>query len=269
MKTQMKTYKYPSAKSVVVSGDIHGDFNHLVFKMCVQYEMRDTLLIVAGDCGFGFESRNSYEEMAKRNSKRLSEANNWIVFVRGNHDNPAYFDGETFRHRRMMCVPDYSIIQACSHTILCVGGGISIDRVYRMDKWQADQKKRFRSHYTPSDDRLTKHYYWSNEAPVFDDAQLQEINEKFAIDIVITHTAPTFCELQNKNFLLQFAASDATLLDDVRAERATMDALYDRLRHDAHPLAHWFYGHFHQSWHSDVDGVKFSMLDVMEFREVR
>jgi hypothetical protein len=97
---------------------------------------------------------------------------------------------------------------------------------------------------------------------------LLEINEKFAIDIVITHTAPSFCELQNKNFLLQFAASDATLLDDVRAERATMDALYDRLCHDAHPLAHWFYGHFHQSWHSDMDGVMFSMLDVMEFREV-
>ena len=125
----MKLYKFPKAKSVVVSGDIHGDFNRLVFKMCVQYQMRDTLLIVAGDCGFGFESRNSYEDMAKRNSKRLSEANNWIVFVRGNHDNPAYFDGETFHHRRMMCVPDYSIIQACSHTILCVRGGISIDRV--------------------------------------------------------------------------------------------------------------------------------------------
>ena len=92
--------------------------------------------------------------------------------------------------------------------------------------------------------------------------------KKFAFDIVITHTAPSFCELQNKNFLLQFAASDDTLLDDVRAERATMDALYDRLRHDAHPLTHWLYGHFHQSWHSHVDGVMFSMLDVMEFREV-
>lgn len=33
---------FPSAKSVVVSGDIHGDFNHLVFKLCVQYQMRDT-----------------------------------------------------------------------------------------------------------------------------------------------------------------------------------------------------------------------------------
>ena len=97
---------------------------------------------------------------------------------------------------------------------------------------------------------------------------MHEINEKFAVDVVVTHTAPSFCELQNKNFLLQFAASDNTLLDDVRAERTTMDALYDRLRHDAHPLTHWFYGHFHQSWHSVIDGVMFSMLDVMEFREM-
>lgn len=168
----------------------------------------------------------------------------------------------------MMCVPDYSIIQACTHTILCVGGGISIDRNYRKDKWEAEQNKRFRSHRTTTDDRLTKQYYWADEAPVFDDTRLHDINEKFAIETVITHTAPSFCELQNKNFLLQFAASDATLLDDVHSERATMDALYDRLRHDAHPLTHWFYRHFHQSWHSAIDGVMFSMLDVMEFREV-
>lgn len=46
----------------------------------------------------------------------------------------------------------------------------------------------FRSHHIHTADRLPKHYYWSDEAPVFDDAQLHEINEKFAVDIVITHT---------------------------------------------------------------------------------
>lgn len=68
---------------------------------------------------------------------------------------------------------------------------------------------------------------------------------------------------------MQFAVSDPNLLDDVRAERTIMDNLYDRLRHDAHPLTQWYYGHFHQSWHIEMDGVMFSMLDVMEFREVR
>ena len=45
---------FPKAKGIVVSGDIHEDFTQLVFKCCVQYEMTDTLIIVAGDCGFGF-----------------------------------------------------------------------------------------------------------------------------------------------------------------------------------------------------------------------
>lgn len=85
------TLSFPKAKSVLVSGDIHGEFNQLVFKLCVQYSVRDTLLIVAGDCGFGFDSPGYYDEMVKKNSRRMSEANNWIVFVRGNHDNPAYF----------------------------------------------------------------------------------------------------------------------------------------------------------------------------------
>ena len=41
-------YSFPEAKSIVISGDIHGDFNELVYKLCIQYQMTDTLLIVAG-----------------------------------------------------------------------------------------------------------------------------------------------------------------------------------------------------------------------------
>ena len=52
---------FPEAKSIIVSGDIHGDFNLLVNKVCVQYQMRDTLVVVAGDCGFGFENKGYYE----------------------------------------------------------------------------------------------------------------------------------------------------------------------------------------------------------------
>lgn len=53
MKPWVLTYK--DAKSLVICGDIHGEFVPLVYEMCVQYGMRDTLVIVAGDCGFGFE----------------------------------------------------------------------------------------------------------------------------------------------------------------------------------------------------------------------
>ena len=93
-------YEFPDAKVIVVSGDIHGEFNQLVYKCCVQYRMTDTLIIVAGDCGFGFEQPGYYENVYNRNRERLSKSNNWIAFVRGNHDNPAYFNDYPIKHRR-------------------------------------------------------------------------------------------------------------------------------------------------------------------------
>ena len=85
-------FEFPKAKGIVVSGDIHGDFTQLVFKCCDQYCMTDTLIIVAGDCGFGFERPGYYENIYTKCNKKLSKANNWLLFIRGNHDNPAYFN---------------------------------------------------------------------------------------------------------------------------------------------------------------------------------
>lgn len=259
------TLSFPEAKGIVVSGDIHGNFNQLVFKLCIQYQMRNTVLIVAGDCGFGFEKQESYENMVKRNTKRMNEANNWIVFIRGNHDNPAYFDGYTFRHKRFIAVPDYTILQACSHTVLCVGGGISIDRQYRLQVWE---KKQVRSVSDSSANKLARNIYWDTEAPVFDKEEMIAISAKYAVDTVITHTAPSFCELLTKNNLNAWTAIDNNLLSDVTSERTTMDRFYDRLKADRHPVSHWFYGHFHQSWHSDINGTLFRMLDIMEFYQI-
>ncbi len=101
-------FEFPQVKGIVVSGDIHGDITPLVYKFCVQYGMTDTLIIVAGDCGFGFESPGYYEDIYKRCREKLSKANNWLVFIRGNHDNPAYFNSLPIKHQRWMTLPDYS-----------------------------------------------------------------------------------------------------------------------------------------------------------------
>lgn len=114
-------FEFPNANSIVVSGDIHGDFTQLVYKCCVQYGMTDTVIIIAGDCGFGFEKPECYED----------------------------------------------------------------------------------------------------------------------------------------------------LLDDVKRERKVMDDILGYLYAKNHPLRYWFYGHFHQSWHCEIDGVQYNMLDCVELREVR
>ena len=113
----MLTFNYTDAKCIVICGDIHGDFEEMVFKLCVQYGMTDTLLIVAGDCGFGFEKPGYYEQIFSKVSRRLTKANNWIAMIRGNHDDPAYLQEQTINHERFRCVPDYSIVTACRFSL--------------------------------------------------------------------------------------------------------------------------------------------------------
>lgn len=248
-------FDYPNAKSVVVCGDIHGAFEEMVFKLCVQYGMTDTLLIVAGDCGFGFEKPGYYEQIFTKVSRRLTKANNWIVMIRGNHDDPAYFQEQRIHHERFRCIPDYSIVTACDHIILCIGGAISIDRTYR---YSVDS--RHHSAQTAS--------YWADEMPYLDKDALAEINTKYIVDTVVTHTSPSFCELITKEGLLGWAQRDVTLLEDCKLEREILDHIFDSLFEAGQPLTHWYYGHFHQSWSSPIYGILFSMLDIMEFKEV-
>lgn len=65
-------YQFPKCKDIVVSGDIHGDFNLLVNKICVQYQMQNTLVIVAGDCGFGFERAGGAAVVIEHNGSIIS-----------------------------------------------------------------------------------------------------------------------------------------------------------------------------------------------------
>ena len=255
------TFDFSDAKGIVVCGDIHGEFNELVYKCCVQYRMRDTLIIIAGDCGFGFEQQGYYESVYNRNRKRLSESNNWILFVRGNHDNPAYFNDYLIKHSRWMTVPDYSVIKACGRCILCIGGAISVDRSYRISDSHY--------HFPKPDEPLARNVYWAKERPVFDAEKLDSISEDYAIDTVITHTAPSFCELTSKNGLASWAIRDEDLIAHVKNERQAMDKILDYLKSRNHPLRHWFYGHFHQSWHQEIDDVQYNMLDIMELRKLQ
>lgn len=254
-------YEFPDAKGIVVSGDIHGDFNELVYKCCIQYGMTDMVIIVAGDCGFGFEQQGYYESVYNCNCKRLAKSNNTIVFVRGNHDNPAYFDDYPIKHHHWITIKDYSIVRACGHNILCVGGAISTDRSYRIsDPLYHSQNQ---------NDPLERDIYWAKEYPVFESEKLDAISEGYIIDTIVTHTAPSFCELKSRKGIANMAIRDEDLMAHVKYERQVMDKILDYLKSKNHPLQNWFYGHFHQSWHKEIEGVQYNMLDIMELRELR
>lgn len=267
-KQNVVTYDFPDSKCLVVCGDIHGDFNMLVNKMCVQYGLKDAVVIVAGDCGFGFEKKGYYESIFNRNNKRMREANNWIVFERGNHDNPAYFDGKTIAYKRFMAIPDYSVVKANGHTALCVGGAISIDRQYRISAWNRNVMNQLQFGHSMNDkDPLAPNYYWKDEMPVFNEELLTQILAEHPVDTVITHTAPSFCEMKSKTGISSWIKYDPDLVSDLDQERSIMDEIYSKVKSSS--VSHWCYGHFHQSWHSNIDAILFKMLDIMELYEIR
>ena len=104
--------------------------------------------------------------------------------------------------------------------------------------------------------------------PVYDKDKLDSIGQELKINAVITHSAPSFCELILKDGLSEWAKLDPDIPMDCAKEREVMDKLFSHLKSDGHPLTHWYYGHFHQSWNSEIDGILFSMLDIMEFKEI-
>ena len=251
----MKTFEYHDAKQVVVCGDIHGAFETLVYRTSTQYSMTDTLIIVAGDCGFGFERLNYYVNLYNGIANKLKKANNWIVFVRGNHDDPSYFHDEKISYDRFRCVPDYSVIKACGLDILCIGGGVSIDRLTR----QLEDARYIRKETAT---------YWADEMPVLGEEKIKEISECCLIDTVVTHTAPSFCPLLDKNGLRDWAVYDPQLMVDCDMERITMDRIYWALKENGHPVYRWYYAHFHKKWFCKYQDTDFRMLDIMEFAEV-
>lgn len=251
-------FQYPDVKQIIVCGDIHGNFKDIIYKLCVRYGCTDTLLIVAGDCGFGFEKPGYYEIVFNQVARRLQKANNYVVFVRGNHDDPSYFQEEKIHHTRWRCVPDYSVIRAWGHNILCVGGAVSVDRMVRQDE---NAKRRELG-------QMQTALWWENEAPVFLPERIRSIPEEIRIDTVVTHTAPSSCELLSKTGLRSWAYYDPGLIADVDDERKVMDELLASLKEYGHPLKKWFYGHFHASWNGEQEGILFIMLNIEEFKAV-
>lgn len=225
-----------------------------------RYSINNCLIIVSGDCGFGFEKEEYYHQIFNKYIKLLEKNNIYVYFIRGNHDNPSYFEEQKINYERIKTIPDYSVIQIENKNILCVGGGISIDRSWR-------KQEEFRINKYKKNNK--KVLYWENEAPLYCQEKLEEIiQNNININTIISHTSPYFVFPTQKDGLKEWARVDNKLYNDVEKERYTLNNVLDFLLGNKQKIENWYYGHFHTNYHRKEKNIHFYALSEMQFMEI-
>lgn len=227
-----------NTNSIYAVGDLHGDFKVLT-DYIEKYNLIYETVIVCGDCGFGFRVLEDICRLTVL--KEITEQRSvHIIFIRGNHDNPAYFDGG-WDTKFIKLVPDYTVLQITTpedtKNILCIGGGISIDRSVRLKNYD----------------------YWEDECVYFDKTEFQILKHSgININVVCTHTCPTVCSPAGMQ-LTDWLVHDPKLAEDLEREHQVMDKIYDELRDQ--PIHTWCFGHWHVTYIGQANGIKFRGLD--------
>ena len=215
-------------KSLAFTGDIHGDI-YLLALYCPE----NTNLIVCGDIGLGWASTLDQMEEA---DAMVTSKNSTLYLFRGNHDNPDMFIHPSGPYKNIKICKDFTTLRLNGYSILLWGGARSVDKTHR----------------TPNKS------WWEGERVL----PLPKIRRK--VDIVCTHTAPSYCAPANHYGLVSWAQWDPTVVEECHQERALLDQGYEYLASKPYnTLEYWFYGHFHEHNEGVKDKTKFVGLDML------
>lgn len=208
-------------RDLLFVGDIHGSYNVL---SNIAQQVEDTVIFQVGDFGAGFLHPTAFAAEMNDLSRIAARNGNVIVAIRGNHDDPCYFDGRNYS-KRVYLLRDNFVVGAADHKLFVVGGAVSVDRV----------------------DRVEDKSWWRGEKATIN----QDIVDKLrGITGVVTHTCPTSfpsIEFGGKSSIVEYYAQvDSHLRDDLTIEQDLLQKLYDDVtKHNK--IQFWVHGHFHEA----------------------
>ena len=219
-------------KPIFYVGDHHGDWSQL-FCSIDRLKLENCYLISVGDSGIGFKRKKEQMSNIKLVNKEFKKLDVVFMSIRGNHDDPSYYNGsDKIKLSNFETIEDYTVMEHNGKLIQFIGGATSIDRSMRKEGIS----------------------YWSGEGLNFSGDKLQKV------DILITHTAPTWCFPQRFNQMVyDWAKDDSYLLEELILEREVMGEIFKVCQ----PTLH-LYGHFHDSWNEEISGCKHRLLNINE-----
>ena len=228
----MTTKKLDGNRPIYYLGDHHGGWDQL-FSILERTNLEKCYLISVGDSGIGFRPLEKQINDLNKLNQKFKKLDIIFMSIRGNHDDPYYYQGDNrICLDNFELIEDYSVYEHNSKLIQFIGGATSIDRSMRKEGIS----------------------YWEKEGVNFNKDKLQKV------DILITHTTPSWCYPQRlSKTVYDWALQDAYLLEDLADERAIMDEIFKVCR----PCIH-IYGHFHSSHIEEVNGCQHRLLDINE-----
>lgn len=233
-------------------GDIHGNWMCIPnFLIPANYDFsvkENTLICQVGDFNIGYGGIESTKRRLRELNDHLFEYNNHLFIIRGNHDDPEWFNSDKYDHIKkdysnILFIKDYTVLNINNENWLFLGGAISVDR------------------------SMTKHMgtHFKGEEFVFDFEILSNFRD---IDRVISHNAPDFCmPLYLGKTVMQYVKDDETLIDDIKNERKSLTNAFTLLSNN-NKIKSWHYGHFHNSYRFYHNDCEFVCLNIDEFKEI-
>lgn len=224
-------------RKLFVCGDIHGKLKTLVWKLVEQYKIENADVIMLGDIGVGFGRPKSLEVMYKSVEQRLLRSDIKLWGIRGNHDDPSYFNGSIV-YPFLELLPDHLVVEIGDWKVYPIGGAISEDREERLQK---------RSKYP---------IYWKGEG-------IERKGENFdyppKVDIVVSHESPiSFQPIPERPDYV-----DPDLWEEIMEDRRYLLDVHVKVR-----SGYWFYGHYHKSYEGESGLTLYRGLDELEVFEV-
>jgi Icc-related predicted phosphoesterase len=222
-------------KLTIILGDTHGEWK-TVFYNIKQKDISNATIIHVGDVGVGFKKSEKEElEVLMRVNEFLAERNIEMLAIRGNHDNPDYFNG-SYRFSNLKLLADYTTLTLNDEQFMFVGGAISIDRHMRTDGLD----------------------YWSSEKFQFNEDRIK--GQK--CDVLVTHTAPKWLGLNSKGPIQWHLNQDKNLWEELEQERQDMNYLYNRMQPKK-----FYCGHFHMRMEIMNEYTQARILNIHEMIE--